>query len=86
MSAAVDGFISELLGSEFAEQAEQFRKALIAVDEEGDSNPSAAGFYETALYVISNRHHTLQERIAKLDELIHRKGVQAGTIRAIVGW
>jgi hypothetical protein len=83
---AVDRFIIELLGSEFAEQAHQIHEAIIALDREGDSNPSAAGLYEALVYVVDNRHHSLGEKLDKLHELINRKGLQRGTLRQLVGW
>jgi hypothetical protein len=84
--SVVDRFITELLASEFAPDAHQIHEAIVALDREGDSNPSAAGLYEAVVYVVGHRDHSLGERLAKLDELIHRKGLQRGTLRQLVGW
>jgi hypothetical protein len=87
MSAVIDAFIDELRADpELAASAHQFREAFIATDLEGDSNPSAAGFFECAVYVVGDRNHSLREKIDKLDELIHRKGLQRGMVKQIVGW
>jgi hypothetical protein len=84
--SVIDRFIAELLGSEFAEQAHQVRECIVALDLEGDHNPSAAGLYEAVVYVISDRHHTVQQRLEKVFELTTRKGKRAGTLRQLTGW
>jgi hypothetical protein len=87
MSDAVDRFIADLeRDPRVADLAQDIAHAMSALDEEGDHNASAAGLFEMLVYVISRPDRLLREKIEKIYELIHRRGVQRGKIREIVGW
>jgi hypothetical protein len=87
MSAVVDRFIAALRADPYlADSADGIEASFEALDYEAVSNPDAAGLFEALHYVIGHPRYLLREKIAKLHDLIHRRGRQSGTIAEITGW
>ena len=85
--SAFSHFLVELCADpELAPSAPEIRRALDALDIEGDTNLDATVLYEAVCWILNQRQHSVGERLEKAAKFTALKGHNVVNLREFCGW